>query len=394
LPDGATIHWVRSCRSSVEHFAADKPPIAPGPLSQGVCGGDEGQGICGDRPDTKKENQMSGEGMTRRSLDYIGILEGTDKTSLANDYLRHYERILGGLRDAQITLLEIGVAEGASLRTWERFLPSAKIVGVDINEACRQFTGGRVTVEIGSQADPLFLSGLAAKYQPSIVIDDGSHQTAHIFITFEHLFPSLPPGAIYIIEDVYLHHGVHAQNSHGQGGITPTEYFARVASLIASQHLEPEHDRDIQRLINTIDHIEFISRAIVIYKRDGSDVGRTLDYLVEAATQANQSLTWYHLSWILMTHGDLERGEFAAQRALTLAPHRAAHWPRLADAQARRGKLGAAIGTLREAIKLDPTDASLKVTLAGLEAKRASMATVEHHAELPDPSHAENEGHY
>jgi hypothetical protein len=307
--------------------------------------------------------------MGKDSLNYIGILEGTDKTSLANDYLRHYERILNGIRNDPFQLLEIGVAEGSSLRTWERFLPLATIIGVDINEACKEFAGGRVKVEIGSQADPAFLSALAGKYTPSIIIDDGSHQSAHIFLTFNILFPSLRPGGIYIIEDVYLHHGANAQNSHGQGGITPTEHFTAVAGLLASQHTDPGSDGAAKQISKAIDHIEFIPRAIVIYKHDDTMVGEQLDYLVEAATTADHSLTWFHLSWVLMTHGDLERAEFAAQRAVTLAPHRAGHWPRLADAQARRGKLIEAMETLHQAIKSSPGDASLKSTLAILEAR-------------------------
>lgn len=47
-------------------------------------------------------------------LDAIGILHGVDKSSLSHGYLVQYERILGPLRRTQITLLEIGVSQGAS----------------------------------------------------------------------------------------------------------------------------------------------------------------------------------------------------------------------------------------------------------------------------------------
>src|SRR6266576_2946332 len=66
-------------------------------------------------------------------LDWMGIAEGTDKSSLGGDYLRHYEERFGKLRDAELNLIEIGVLDGASLRMWVKFFSKAQIVGVDIN---------------------------------------------------------------------------------------------------------------------------------------------------------------------------------------------------------------------------------------------------------------------
>lgn len=64
--------------------------------------------------------QPMGSGMVA-ILDELGILEGTDKGSITHDYLRSYERLLRSYRDRSITLLEIGVARGGSLRTWANF---------------------------------------------------------------------------------------------------------------------------------------------------------------------------------------------------------------------------------------------------------------------------------
>jgi hypothetical protein len=69
---------------------------------------------------------------TDQSLDEIGLLEGTDKGSTTHGYPRHYDRILGHLRHEPITLLEIGIFPGASLRMWSRYFDVATIVGADI----------------------------------------------------------------------------------------------------------------------------------------------------------------------------------------------------------------------------------------------------------------------
>ena len=85
------------------------------------------------------------------SLDEIGVMETTDKTFLSNDYLRHYERMLSSFRDEDINIIEIGVAEGASLRTWRRYFSKARIIGIDIHPAARRHAreAENVFVEIG-----------------------------------------------------------------------------------------------------------------------------------------------------------------------------------------------------------------------------------------------------
>lgn len=56
---------------------------------------------------------------------------GTDKS--VHGYCPHYERRFAGWRHKPITLLEIGVDAGASMRMWRDYFPNAKITGVDIN---------------------------------------------------------------------------------------------------------------------------------------------------------------------------------------------------------------------------------------------------------------------
>src|SRR5436190_11775794 len=136
------------------------------------------------------------------SLDTLGILYGTDKSMLRQNYLAHYERVFAGLRDEAFTLLEIGIYNGASLALWQTYFPRAEIVGVDINPRCRQHARNRIKVEVGSQDDPEFLRQLMTQYRPTIIMDDGSHQAEHQIFTFETLFPGLEAGGHYIVEDL------------------------------------------------------------------------------------------------------------------------------------------------------------------------------------------------
>lgn len=133
----------------------------------------------------------------------------TDKWSSYHRYTPHYARHLQHLRDEEMVLLEIGIGGysregqgGASLRMWKAFFPKARIVGLDIQD--KSFVDEeRIRSFQGSQVDPAVLDRiLEEEGVPLVVIDDGSHRPEHIRTTFELLFPRLPAGAIYAIEDL------------------------------------------------------------------------------------------------------------------------------------------------------------------------------------------------
>lgn len=125
---------------------------------------------------------------------------GTDKIS--HGYGQWYARHLRRYRFRRVTLLEIGVLAGDSLRVWRDVFPRARLVGLDIDPPVLDL-GSRVRVVRGNQSSAADLDraieGLAA---PSVVIDDGSHRGEHIWASFRHLFPLLRPGGVYVIEDL------------------------------------------------------------------------------------------------------------------------------------------------------------------------------------------------
>ncbi|MDR2612705.1 MAG: class I SAM-dependent methyltransferase [Deltaproteobacteria bacterium] len=138
-------------------------------------------------------------------LDGIGRGKGTDKCAgdgSCHDYLRKYEFFLRPLRGEAFTLLELGVFKGASLRTWEEYFPEARIVGVDIEPETERHAGGRVEVILGDLSRTPFVESLRA-IGARVIIDDASHwwtdQLRSLFV----LYPSLPRGGIYIVEDIH-----------------------------------------------------------------------------------------------------------------------------------------------------------------------------------------------
>jgi len=219
-------------------------------------------------------------------LDAIGILESVDKSSLrgdiscAWDYLRHYDAFFSEFRREPINVIEIGVANGASLNVWLRYFERARIVGIDINPACAQFARGRAQVRIGSQNDPEFLLKVAAEAPPTIIIDDGSHIGAHITTSFETLFPKLAPGGVYVIEDLGFHYGydgkqVAPHNPHPDQfpGIFTHDLLGPLimARLAHVTHL-PSGDESRNDLYGEIDEIRVVGGMAAIRKRKARDV--------------------------------------------------------------------------------------------------------------------------
>jgi cephalosporin hydroxylase len=60
----------------------------------------------------------------------------------------------------------------------------------------------RITTFVADQSDPESLRAVAGKIgELDVIIDDGSHLSPHILVTFETLFPLLRDGGIYAVED-------------------------------------------------------------------------------------------------------------------------------------------------------------------------------------------------
>jgi hypothetical protein len=103
---------------------------------------------------------------------------------------------------------EIGVGgnesrrDTGSLPIWRDYLIRSVIIGIDIYEKDIAW-GRRVKFVRADQSAPGDLdAALALHGVPNIVIDDGSHVGEHIHASFNHLWPLLPPGSLYVIEDL------------------------------------------------------------------------------------------------------------------------------------------------------------------------------------------------
>lgn len=148
------------------------------------------------------------------SLKSIGDRLGTDKFKSTVNYTESYLKYFEPIREKEVTLLEIGIAQAAGLATWKEYFVNAKVIVGMENFNKHHIQSRRDTMYancekhgvdafIGDQASREDLSRLVGMYGPfDIIIDDGGHFMSQQQISLGFLFEYLNPGGIFVMEDL------------------------------------------------------------------------------------------------------------------------------------------------------------------------------------------------
>ena len=132
----------------------------------------------------------------------------TDKGSF-HDYLEAYYTEEFANPERVMSVLEIGVQNGGSLILWHEWFTNAKIVGIDIMDAC---LNNYKEASLGREFPRIEII-IADGYDKSVVdthkdnsydyiIDDGPHSIESMKIAIELWMPKVKIGGKLIIEDV------------------------------------------------------------------------------------------------------------------------------------------------------------------------------------------------
>jgi hypothetical protein len=197
----------------------------------------------------------------KRTLDELGLWYGADKSSAGHSFAWIYERYVAEWRKRRVTLLEIGVWRGASLRMWRDYFPRGRIFGIDVDPGAAAHAGDRIEVFIGDQTDPELLRRLVARTGPlDVVVDDGGHRVEQQMPSLAFLWPHLKPGGIYIIEDTHTSY----LESYGMGWRRPGSTISELTGCVDDLHRDWHEE---SATYPDIDFVHFYSGACVLGKR-------------------------------------------------------------------------------------------------------------------------------
>lgn len=190
------------------------------------------------------------------NLHELGIHYGTDQATV-HDYLRRLEPYFMPIKESMFTFVEIGVAEGASIRVWNDYFTNAAVIGVDNDPNCwmADVNFSRLKIIQGNAGSVEFWRDLKLN-NLNVVIDDGSHRCHDIICAFEMLWPKLNPGGLYVIEDV------HANWLPGNG----LEWLAYFTNKLHSMHKNGAACAKQDRTKNDMDFMHFTKGLIIMGK--------------------------------------------------------------------------------------------------------------------------------
>lgn len=178
-------------------------------------------------------------------------------------YHRHFARFRG----LPVTIIEIGIFNGGSLRMWrDYFGPDSLVVGVDVNPDCAAFAEPGIEIVIGDQGDRGFLHELRDRFpSPSILIDDGGHRMEQQIATFEELYANLDANGVYLCEDT------HTSYMPAFGGALddPNTFMGVAKGLVDRLHAAriPGGVFDLDPFARQTDSLHFYDGVLVIERR-------------------------------------------------------------------------------------------------------------------------------
>lgn len=198
----------------------------------------------------------------------------TDKHIGHRAHAALYEQFFVSYKESAKKVVEIGVNKGGSIKVWQKYFLNATIYGADIrNSSIRQINNLDRVVPIqlnqGRKEDLIELAELGPF---DIVIDDGSHEWAHQISTFEHIWPAVAPGGLFVVEDTSTSYAAWQYQckdagrfgEHGEE-ITAVEYFKNLVDEVNATDWTPRAQwTPIQR---TVDWMAFRPNSVFLKKR-------------------------------------------------------------------------------------------------------------------------------
>ena len=158
--------------------------------------------------------------------------EGWGDKGTLHTYIEIYDKYME--KKDNISILEIGVQKGHSIRMWQDYFKDSKVYGIDVtldNVIFDQLEN----VYVCDGTDESAVNATLGDLQLDYVVDDGSHLIDHQIKSFDIIWPRIKPGGRYFIEDVNGDEAIKAIGDH----------FTKLGlsyTLIDHRHLKGRYD--------------------------------------------------------------------------------------------------------------------------------------------------------
>jgi hypothetical protein len=122
----------------------------------------------------------------------------TDKDT-THSYLDLYDSIFSELQSKEISMVEVGISWGGSLRLWENYFPNIDLWGVDVYNGIKMpINTKNIIIKDIKQITP---EDFNFTYF-DIAVDDGSHILEDQIVFLQKLWPFIKKGGHLLIEDI------------------------------------------------------------------------------------------------------------------------------------------------------------------------------------------------
>ena len=323
-------------------------------------------------------------------LTLLAIKHGTDKWG-PHFYTPVYHSLFAHLREKPVRLLEVGVGGfhlstvgGESLSMWAEYFPSGRIVGIDLAEK-RLDLDPRIRLYQGSEEDVPFLLRVVHECGPfDIIIDDGSHIPQHVVKTFTTLFPAMPDGGLYVIEDIQTTFWTSHGGSTVDGGDTMRLARNILEHINHTEIAVVQPSRSVNPWMKSIRSFRAFHNLFVVEKGDNTEPS-SFAYSVDNAHAARAVRTienqmaksptapgYANLADIYRRADDLERAAAIADDALARWPDNTKLLSIAALIASDHGDLTLKIEYLRRLLAREPDNAAIRSQLQIAQSEAAA----------------------
>ncbi len=145
-----------------------------------------------------------------KSLGEIGVVHNTDKAGLVSrgghHYTDLYELLFRRWREREITILELGVLDGGSIRMWIEYFPYSHVVAIDKENMVTFPNDPNVEFIHGDAYSGEIIEKLQGRTF-DLMIDDTDHRVENQTVFLQRYSPMLKHDGIMIVEDVIMKGG-------------------------------------------------------------------------------------------------------------------------------------------------------------------------------------------